>query len=215
MHGEIQIERMWTAKRQTYYQGAFKKRNKEGKKMQALLTGRHIETNAIRHSGRLQGEWAYQKSLLITKVLQETITHMDGDDTEEETERDTEFMYTTSRTHQRTWSVRSCKEWLGWEQTWHSLVFPVVSSKNNAGRSSFAVGLSKWKPHFELFLQHPFKKNHPLSALKEKFFGSLVKVLYIHDSNLLRCWYVWGLTKFAFSPRSQAFREERDDQIGR
>lgn len=41
--------------------------------------------------------------------LQETITHMDGDDgTEEKTERNTQFMYTPSRTatHQPTQSAR-------------------------------------------------------------------------------------------------------------
>lgn len=128
-----------------------KNKNKKIKKRQALLAGRHIETNAIHHSGCLLGEWAYQKSLLITKVLQETITHMDGDDTAEKTERNTEFMYTTSRTYQRTWSVRSCYEPLGWQQTWHSLVCTEIPSTNKACRSEFSVRHIRWTPIFKPF----------------------------------------------------------------
>ncbi len=73
------------------------------------------------HSGRLLEEWAYQKSLLITKVFAGTITHTDGDGTEEKTERNIEFMYVTTRiTHQQTWSICSESKQQEWKQSWHS-----------------------------------------------------------------------------------------------
>lgn len=108
----------------------------------------------------LLGEWAYQKSLLITKVLQETITHMDGDDTEEKTERNTQFMYTPSKTtYQRTWSARSCYELLGWKQIWHSLVCTEIPSTNKACWGEFSVRCVTRKPSFKTILHcNPYIK---------------------------------------------------------
>lgn len=56
MHGEIQIERMWTAKKkqkETDYQRARtkKKTHKRNESKQALLAGGHTEAKAIGHSG--------------------------------------------------------------------------------------------------------------------------------------------------------------------
>lgn len=80
---EIQIERMWITKRRTYYQST-----QEGKKKkQAHLASRHYETNAVLPFWLSFGGISIPKVSIDHQGFAGTITHMDGDDTEEKTER--------------------------------------------------------------------------------------------------------------------------------
>lgn len=91
---------MWITKTQTYYQRTQLK--------QAHLTSRHNETNVVLPFWSSFGGASVPKVSIDHQGFAGAITHVDGDDTEEKTERNTEFMYiTTSITRQRTWSICS------------------------------------------------------------------------------------------------------------
>lgn len=96
--------------------------SKHTKEKQAHLASRHNETNAVMPVWSSFGEMIIPKVSIDHQGFAGTITHTDGDDTEEKTERNIEFMYiTTNITHQQTWSICSVeKKQQEWKQSWHS-----------------------------------------------------------------------------------------------
>lgn len=161
MHGEIQIERMW--KKKDLSKNTQKIKNQINKNK-----GKHFEqVVALRPMpfvilGAFWGS-EHTKSLYWSPRFcrRQSPTWMVM--IQKRRQRETEFMYTTSRTYQQwTWSVHSCYELLGWKQTWHSFVCTEIPSTNKARRSEFSVRYIRWKHLLKPFCTETaftFKKN--------------------------------------------------------